>query len=250
MFYYVVGAYLPYPVDPDSARVVLDRSRNVLELSAAINKQWDLASPDIGSAPWLLAQALRGHDGDEPHGKMKEKAEDMEKEPSSKPKSLAEMFHLEAQKKSNPSLQDLLSDPVATQWNAVEEDEELPEDRFHRKDMMSMHILEQRKAEREQKAREGEIKRKTKRADVEAKQKKAHEAGKTWREMYPDEPETTYIDVEDMIKKDKVSQKEEVKEDALDYVPTEVAMKAAAAWSENKPVGLDLKSALAFELLD
>lgn len=231
--------------------MVLDRSRNTLELSAAINKRWDLGSPDTGSAPWLLAQALRGQEDEEPHGNAKEKVEETEKETSSKSKSLAEMFHLEAQKRTSASLQDLLSDPVATQWNAVEEDEELPEDRFHRKDMMSMHILEQRKAEREKKAREAEIKRKAKRADVEAKQKKAKEAGKTWREMYPDEPETTYIDVEDMIKKGKASRKEDEEEiHTLDYVPTEVAMKAAAAWSKNKPVGLDLKSALAFELLD
>ncbi|KAJ0401890.1 hypothetical protein ATCC90586_009012 [Pythium insidiosum] len=146
----------------------------------------------------------------------------------------------------------------ATQWDPVHEDEELPEDRFHRRDMMSMHILEQRKKEREQKTKEADAKRLAKRAEIEEKRRKAREAGKTWREMYPDEPETTYIDMEDILADEKRKRQQ-----ANDYQSasapgdshasistSDVARRAAAAWSDEKAAhGLNLSSALAFDLL-
>eukprot|EP00644_Phytophthora_capsici_P016214 jgi/Phyca11/507598/fgenesh2_kg.PHYCAscaffold_28_\ len=121
--------------------------------------------------------------------------------------------------------------------------------------MMSMHILEQRRIEREQKAKETEEKRKVRRTEVEDMQKKAKKAGKTWREMYPNEPETTYIDMEDIVRQEKErldrhQEKQNEDEDpAKECVPTEDALRAAAKWAENKDGNLDLQSALAFDLL-
>ncbi|RLN76173.1 hypothetical protein BBJ28_00002154 [Nothophytophthora sp. Chile5] len=236
--------FLPYPVEVDSARIRLDRSYNTLEIALAIDKTWDSLGPDCGSAPWLLAQAL--NEDDEVVAGTEDRAK------AAKPtKSLVEMFHL-----VNADSNEAATKP-AMRWDPVLEDEELPEDRFHRKDMMSMHILEQRKLEREQKAKEAEAKRKHKRAEVEEMQQKARDAGKTWREMYPNEPETTYIDVEDIMRQEKdrldSQQPQQNTEEAsisVECVTTEHAKRAAATWSENnKSGGLDLQSALAFELL-
>ncbi|KAF4322711.1 hypothetical protein BBO99_00002990 [Phytophthora kernoviae] len=174
-----------------------------------------------------------------------------------KPTSLIEMFHLaNSNDSSDKSLANSSGTISAPRWDPVMEDEELPEDRFHRKDMMSMHILEQRRFEREQKAKEAEIKRKQRRTEVEEMKKKAKDAGKSWHEMYPDEPETTYIDMEDIVRQEKERlenhQKQKEKEEeptATECVPTEHAKRAAAMWSENSKHGLDLQSALAFDLL-
>ncbi|OWZ19859.1 hypothetical protein PHMEG_0005813 [Phytophthora megakarya] len=218
--YHDLEIFLPYPVDANSVKVSFDQGRNTMEIILTIDKYWDIVEPDHGSAPWLLARAL-------------DEENDTEAD-------------------SNRSSETALK---AARWDPVLEDEELPEDSFHRKDMMSMHILEQRRIEREQKAKEAEAKRKHKRAEVEEMQKKAQEAGKTWREMYPNEPETTYIDVEDIVRQEKErldhhQQQKEVEDPMKECLPTEDAVRAAARWSENVQRGnLDLQSALAFDLL-
>ncbi|KAF1318546.1 hypothetical protein FI667_g13836, partial [Globisporangium splendens] len=240
----------------NSAQVTLDRAKKSLTLKLQIDKTWDTDNPDCGSALWLLAQALHGNEDGNESGEVTKSRQEQKK-----PKSLAEMFHLERPDAiDTPQASAMTSH--ATKWDPVDDDEELPEDRFHRKDMMSMHILEQRKAECDQKAKEAEAKRKQQRAEVEEKQRKAKEAGKTWRKMYPNDPETTYIDMEDILErqeKEKQAEsssavaanvgKEEL--DKLQFMPTEDAIKAAAVWSENKKdANLDLRSALAFELLE
>ncbi|KAK1931114.1 PIH1 domain-containing protein 1 [Phytophthora citrophthora] len=239
--------FLPYPVEVNTTRVHLNQGRNTLEISARIDKSWDNAGPDCGSAPWLLAQALDAENGSSnKEGSMPIKE---------KPKSLVEMFHLANAAESSDGLVGNGPTPKAPRWDPVLDDEELPEDRFHRKDMMSMHILEQRRVEREQKAKEAEEKRKVRRTEVEEMQKKAKEAGKTWREMYPNEPETTYIDMEDIVRQEKERldrHQEKQKEDedpAKECMPTEDALRAAAKWAENRNSNLDLQSALAFDLL-
>jgi len=79
--------------------------------------------------------------------------------------------------------------------------------------------------------------------------------------MYPNEPETTYIDLADVIKErqsnsvtmpSKSAEEKKVEELAKE---TEAAIKAVEAWSKaiqetNNGSVLDLKSSLAFELLD
>uniref|UniRef100_K3WAQ8 PIH1 N-terminal domain-containing protein n=1 Tax=Globisporangium ultimum (strain ATCC 200006 / CBS 805.95 / DAOM BR144) TaxID=431595 RepID=K3WAQ8_GLOUD len=251
-----LSIFLPYPVQVSAAQVALNWAKKNLTLRFRVDKTWGTENPDCGSAPWLLAQALHGNeDGTEIREVTKGREE------QKKPKSLAEMFHLERpDARDAPQASAMTSH--ATKWDPVDDDEELPEDRFHRKDMMSMHILEQRKAERDQKAKEAKTKRKQQRAEVEEKQRKAREAGKTWREMYPNDPETTYIDMEDILEQQKqekqaesssvfaaASAKKEL--DKLQFMPTKDAIKVAAAWSENnKDANLDLRSALAFELLE
>lgn len=242
---------------------MLNQSTNSLLLKMAIDKHWDTESADCGSSPWLLAQALNDDDAGE-------EADKVQKE-GPKPKSLAEMFQLEEPDAREPggfsatNSNRTSSSSQPAKWDPVDEDEELPEDCFHRKDMMSMHILEQRKAEREQKAKESEAKRRAQRAEVQEKQRKAKEAGKTWREMYPNDPETTYIDIEDILEQQKARQ-QTAQSGSVDIataagdkklsakpelLPTDAAISAAAAWSENKRDGkLDLHSALAFDLLD
>ncbi|KAI9996481.1 hypothetical protein PInf_014209 [Phytophthora infestans] len=237
----------PYPVDLNSAKVCLDQGRNTMEITLQIDKSWEGVGPDCGSAPWLLARALDEEGGDVYEGPANCANE--------KPKSLLEMFHLAnaAESKNDPSG---ITSRATPRWDPVLEDEELPEDRFHRKDMMSMHILEQRRVEREQKAEEAESKRKQRRAEVEDMQKKATEAGKTWREMYPNEPETTYIDMEDIVRQEKErldrhqEKRKEEEDPTKECIPTEDALRMAVKWSENNKNGnLDLQSALAFDLL-
>ncbi|ETN11582.1 hypothetical protein PPTG_10421 [Phytophthora nicotianae INRA-310] len=244
--------FLPYPVDLDSSKLCLDQSRNTMEIAFRIDKSWNNVGPDCGSAPWLLARAL--NEENEAQGGDKEGRTTAT---SRKPKSLVEMFHLANAAESNDrSLGSGLTSKTTPRWDPVLEDEELPEDRFHRKDMMSMHILEQRRIEREQKAKEAETKRKQRRAEVEEMQKKATEAGKTWREMYPSEPETTYIDMEDIVRQEKErldrhqEQQKEEEDPTRECMPTEDAVRLAAKWSENNEnSNLDLQSALAFDLL-
>ncbi|KAG7387646.1 hypothetical protein PHYPSEUDO_013896 [Phytophthora pseudosyringae] len=248
--------FLPYPVAVNSARVCLDLGRNTMEIILTIDKSWDSVGPDCGSAPWLLARAL-DKESDAEGGGNKDGLATAAKSAKVKPKSLVEMFHLANAAESNDGpVGNGPSSKATPRWDPVLEDEELPEDRFHRKDMMSMHILEQRRTEREQKAKETEVKRKQRRAEVEEMQNKAKEAGKTWREMYPNEPETTYIDVEDIVRQEKErldrhqEKREEEEDPAKECMPTEDALRAAAKWSENNKNGsLDLQSALAFDLL-
>lgn len=238
--------FLPYPVIVSSASVCFHQNRNTLEMTLKVDKSWNSIGPDCGSAPWLLARALDKDSEVEDDFLQEKEADCVTKEP----KSLVEMFHLVNAMETN-------ADAIApSRWDPVLEDEELPEDRFHRKDMMSMHILEQRRIEREQKTKEAEDKRRQRRTEVESMQKKAADAGKTWREMYPNEPETTYIDVEDIVRQEKEKldrhMEKQNKEESLtaECMPTEDAIRAATKWAEtcaNK--GLDLQSALAFDLL-
>lgn len=230
----------------ESAAVTLDRQENSLIVTVLIDKRWDDQAADQGSAPWLLAQALND-DADDGANQ-----DSSASPPQQQSKSLAEMFHL-AMPQSDDNNGNSSMMQRATQWDPVDEDEELPEDRFHRKDMMSMRILEQRRMERAQKAKEAEEKRQQRRAQVEEMQRKARETGKTWREMYPDEPETTYVDVEDIVREERAKLRQNPPSDgdpiAL-YTPTEEAKRAAAAWSEDRGTdGYDMKSAMAFELL-
>ncbi|KAL4163642.1 hypothetical protein KRP22_012115 [Phytophthora ramorum] len=246
--------FLPYPVQVDTAKVCLDRTSNSMEITLTIAKSWNTAGPDCGSAPWLLARAL--NEDNEAATPATKDGETTGGSVQQKPKSLVELFHLANAADSNGSPSNAGPTSKAPRWDPVMEDEELPEDRFHRKDMMSMHILEQRRIEREQKAKESEDKRKTRRTEVEEMQKKAKEAGKTWREMYPNEPETTYIDMEDIVRQEKErldrhqQQQKENEDPTRECVTTEDAKRAAAKWSENNKHGsFDLQSALAFDLL-
>ena len=135
----------------------------------------------------------------------------------------------------------------------------MPEDRFHRKDVMSQHILDQRKTDRQQKAEKAEQDRRRKREEHDEKVKAAEAAGKSWQEMYPNEPETTFVDFEDIMKEKRkqestavVHETSESSHDDNEGVNEEmrkIALAAAAAWSAETQE-MKLQSSLAFELLD
>lgn len=148
--------YLPRTVDPDSAAVVvqLDRSTATLELVLPVTQEAngrDGLQPDRGSKPWLLSQALTM--GDE--GDTDSAGAGGGKEAESKRTSQ----HVSS------------STAYGTSGAPVQEDEALPEDRFHKADIMSQHLLMERakeKAERRKKQAEKDKK--------EAEEKAAKEA--------------------------------------------------------------------------
>ncbi|CAI5745939.1 unnamed protein product [Peronospora destructor] len=218
--------FLPYPVDVNSTRVCFDQVCSTMDVVLTIDKFWDTLGPDCGSAPWLLARAK---ENDLQISELAPTA-DSDRE---KPKTLVEMFQLA----NGLSLQ------AARQWDPVIEDEELPEDQFHRKDVMSMHILEQRRVEREQKTNQPGAEPIRTRAKVE-------EVG---QQMCQNEPKATHIDVGDIVRQEKSrfdrhqqQQKEETDPDK-DCMSMEDAKQMAAKWSENNKYGvLDLQSALTF----
>ncbi|ETV91073.1 hypothetical protein H310_14236 [Aphanomyces invadans] len=209
--YHDVVRFLPYPVQVDAAKATLIGS--VVTLDLPVDKSWVPATDraDTGSAPWLLAQAL---------------AQDS---PAVPPKP-AERFHL-GEFTTSPSADAL----------PVKEDEILPEDRFHQRDMMSMHILDQRRREKDQKAEKAAREHAKRKAEVQQKKEAANAAGKTWAEMYPNEPETSFIDLNDLLNDKPVDPP---------MVTSATAEKVASQWKQQADGVTQLKSSLAFELLD
>ncbi|RHY25001.1 hypothetical protein DYB32_008567 [Aphanomyces invadans] len=121
------------------------------------------------------------------------------------------------------------------------EDEILPEDRFHQRDMMSMHILDQRRREKDQKVEKAAREHAKRKAEVQQKKVAANAAGKTWAEMYPNEPETSFIDLNDLLNDKPVDPP---------MVTSATAEKVASQWKQQADGVTQLKSSLAFELLD
>ena len=216
--YFPVDLFLPYPVLPERSSATFDVTGHELIITMPVNREWATGSADPGSNQWLLMQAL-------------DSGEESQKTMTTE--SVVDRFHLKT------------NDPSAHPTDPVDDDEELPEDKFHQKDMVSQHILIQRREDRLKKEQEADEARKQKRKEYDEKLAKATAAGKSWSEMYPKEPETTFIDFEELKAEKKVVP------EATTYVPSEAALSAAAAWSEEvkeKPVSLS--SSLAFELLD
>ncbi|RHY91501.1 hypothetical protein DYB31_016725 [Aphanomyces astaci] len=105
--------------------------------------------------------------------------------------------------------------------------------------MMSMHILDQRRRDKAQQAAKSAADRASRKADNEKKQAAARAAGKTWAEMYPTEPETTFVDLNDLL----------AKSNSTDGV-SEAADAVANQWKQQANKHMQLKSSLAFELLE
>lgn len=118
---------------------------------------------------------------------------------------------------------------------------------------MSQHILEQRRTEREQKSKQADEERKQRKKEQQEKMKLAEAEGKTWKEMYPNEPETTFIDMED-FKKERDNEKTQghlLAEEMMEMIPTEAAQAAAAVWAEDlqQKNGPQIANSIAFELI-
>nr|CCA17503.1 conserved hypothetical protein [Albugo laibachii Nc14] len=234
--YHVYESFLPFPIVLSQAKAIFDPDRKSLILTLPIDTVWTTDKPDAGSNPWLLANALGTTCDEETRSQDKAKQGDEEQ-------SLLDLFHLKKQELEA----DLRSEYPDVRWSAVEEavdpvteDEELPEDKFHRLDMMSLHILEQRRRERESRQQEAEEKRAKERQETLEKHQKAADAGKTWQEMYPTEPETTYLNMDELMDKEKACGNEgaiidETQNNIDEFcVTSEEAIQAAEEWNKSK----------------
>jgi len=103
---------------------------------------------DPGSRPWLLAMALEG--GGDGRAQTEEKAEERARERAAagtaSRASAEDRFHLRARRKDGGY--DATTGLVSREEEPVGEDEELPEDRFHRDDALSSHYISQREGDR------------------------------------------------------------------------------------------------------
>ena len=216
--------------------ICFDQVRNKTDITLLIDKSWDTLGPDCGSAPWLLARKLAEHNDSQVSGS--------DNSASGKPKTLAEMFLL-----ANTDLQnDAPTIKAGRRWDPVMDDNgQLPEDQFHCMDALSMHVLEQQRMEREQKESKVVAQKRTKAEEVRLE---AHGVEK----LYPNEPEITYLDVEDIVRQGEarldrhIQQQQEADDHENDDMSAENAERVAAKWSGNNST-LDLQSALAFDLL-
>ncbi|RHY27645.1 hypothetical protein DYB25_012982 [Aphanomyces astaci] len=96
-----------------------------------------------------------------------------------------------------------------------------------------------RRRDKAQQAAKSAADRASRKADNEKKQAAARAAGKTWAEMYPTEPETTFVDLNDLL----------AKSNSTDGV-SEAADAVANQWKQQANKHMQLKSSLAFELLE
>ncbi|KAG9414433.1 hypothetical protein AC1031_013791 [Aphanomyces cochlioides] len=202
-----IAKYLPYPVQVENVSAAL--SGTVLTITLPVDKSWAAKTDgaDIGSSPWMLAQAV---------------AQD-----TPVPQRAVDRFHVGS------------VEPKSASQTPIQEDEVLPEDRFHQRDMMSMHILDQRRRDKEQKAEKAAAEHAARKAEAERKQAAAAAAGKTWAEMYPNEPETTFVDLAEMLNPKPAP-----------ILASQTAQAVAKHWKQDKQAVQHLKSSLAFELLE
>jgi len=222
--YHPVSRFLPFPVLEETGEATLQtvphnptsgggesrRFRLSLHVDMTAGDRWadgDHLDTDIGSRQWLLANTLAEGRDDEVY----ESAASEKKEENLDPNALPEDKH------------HLKLPPNVDQYTGVPfdiEDEVLPEDRFHRNDLMSQHMIDQKRRDVEEKHKRAE----------EERQKRKMEAG----------DDTVYIESKDDIKKafpDKqgTSNSPESKNEDMGVVPTvtpsQAAVEAAVAWS-------------------
>ncbi|CCI44208.1 unnamed protein product [Albugo candida] len=235
----VYESFLPFPIVVSQAKAILGPDGRSLTLRLPIDTDWDTRNPDAGSNPWLLANALETvtHNGEEvPSHETSPQNTDNQ--------SLLDLFHL----KKREIKAELQSTFPTVQWSKsadtkmndpVTEDEELPEDKFHRRDMMSLHILEQRRRERESRQQEAGERREKERREMLEKQQNAANAGKKWQEMYPTEPEITYLSLDELVEKkafpETAANMDETPDVTNDFgVTSEEAIQAAHEWNKSK----------------
>jgi hypothetical protein len=143
---------LPFPVESKSVICNVDRETLKLCVSVAVQTTSKDQNADVGSGPWLMARALSG-------GKAN---------PKTKRKSTQDQKDLEKNAVSDIST-DIMqeSDPFHLQslfpWNRHQSSgkqqgslDGLPEDRFHNKDSVSQHLMQQQEGERTQKIKQSQ----------------------------------------------------------------------------------------------
>lgn len=169
-----IGITLPHGVAVDLVEASYDPHERVMEVRVPVNPTSYAAGPDPGSRPWLLSHALEG--SDQERG-LNDSASDGASGATAGGEVTApeDRYHLN----SKPGKIDPFTGLPSRQEEPVDEDEELPEDRFHRDDPMSNHYIQQREGDRAEKhKRHAEEK-----AERDAKKEK--------------DPNVEYIDTED-----------------------------------------------------
>ncbi|CAI5734909.1 unnamed protein product [Hyaloperonospora brassicae] len=241
--------FLPYPVEIDSPTVCFDQVRNRMDITLLIDKSWDTLGPDCGSASWLLARKLAEETNLQVSGSEGRSATTADCI-SGTPKTLAGMFCLA--NTNRPGCGNAPTIQASRRWDPVMNDAgELPQDQSHSKNVLSMRTLEQQRTEREQKENIEE----TELAQECPTAKEMQTEAQKVEELHTNEPEMTYLDVEDIVRQEEArlgcyiqQQQQEPEDPEKGYMSVEDAKRVAANWSENNST-LDLQSALAFDLL-
>jgi len=212
--------YLPVVVDPDSPAVVAEVNRldSTLVLTLPVRDVSSRQGPDPGSKPWLLSQALDTGDHTEPGAAAQDTATDSGNSSTAYVFAFSRAFVLcfpfflflhVVVVFAHPSRYGSSGAPVL-------EDETLPEDRFHKTDIVSQHLLMERAKEK-----------------AERKKKQAEKDAREARESAKKEAE------------------ELAKQEAEEVARREAAIAAAAAADTDTGEGtLELSSGMALDLIE
>lgn len=136
--------YFPCAVSPPECSCQLERPAGAvktatLKVHFPIDRNpWE-AFADPGSKPWLMSQAMNGD------------SEDLESGSVALYRNLAHASVRALEENSTQDNKDITTKANKSGHSIESEDEELPEDKFHRKDAMSSYILQQRKDDAKEK---------------------------------------------------------------------------------------------------
>ncbi|KAG5191624.1 pre-RNA processing PIH1/Nop17-domain-containing protein [Tribonema minus] len=160
-----LSVLLPYAVRADSADARVDPHLRTLTVRITVDATPPELRPDPGSRPWLLAEALRRGDdgGDQQQAKQSTVASHRSSSPdgATDPDDLPEdRFHLRLPKGVNKYSGELEGDtgegaapgeaPLPPDGDDSGNDA-LPEDKFHKQDIVSQHYIESRDQQRREK---------------------------------------------------------------------------------------------------
>lgn len=144
-----MSQYFPCAIIPSSCSWTLQTppgaiKKRLLEIHFPIDRsEWDVA-PDAGSKPWLIAQAMDTDDGTTSDANIYRNL--VSRQQQAAQEAQEDVFHVRLSK--DPPRQ---PKPKNVSTFEDSDDEELPEDRFHKNDAMSSYLLQQRKDEKREK---------------------------------------------------------------------------------------------------
>lgn len=146
LYFKEVSFCFPFLLSPETCTCVVSHVQGrqhqlLMEIEVKLPQPLEVSGPDPGSKQWLITRALLQNDNpyasEEDVGvKSHPKEDKTENTGGALPE---ERFHL-----SLPENVDQYTGAALDNAIQREEEEELPEDRFHRKDASSAYILEQR----------------------------------------------------------------------------------------------------------
>ncbi|GMH92311.1 hypothetical protein TrVE_jg7556 [Triparma verrucosa] len=162
-------AILPYPCVWKKATATYDAGAQMLTVRVPVMKASVDSDPDVGSRAWGLAQALGGNDdeGMPVERRSGDRGGDGTGKNDKSSGLKEDKFHLKVPKGYNQYSGEYQDGDREDEGNDTGE---LPEDRFHKNDIMSQHILDQQATERQKKidkAEEERLERKKKKEEGE-----------------------------------------------------------------------------------